>query len=89
MKKQLVECDDLVYLESELFNIKLQAPVNLQGRIEELINYVNEKIIQTDRNTKNEFKRVIYKRMKEAPTPEESKEWHDFYKRLDETFGND
>lgn len=89
MSKKLVDRNHLHYLAAELWNIKLYAPVALQERIEGLIQYVDENIIQQDQDSKNEFKRVVYKRMKEATTEEESKQWHELYKRLDDTFDSE
>lgn len=80
--KKLVEREHLVHLESELFYIKLTAHSDLQERIDELISYVNENIIQKDKDFINETKRVIYKRMKEAPTEEENKRWYALYNEL-------
>lgn len=83
MSKKLVDREHLKHLESELFYIRLSAPSILQERIGKLIEYVNENIIQPDQDTKNEFKRVIYKRMKDAPTQEESSKWYEIYQSLD------
>lgn len=84
--RKLVERDHINYLVSELFYIKLQAPGKLQERIQDLIKFIEDNIVQGDQDSKNEFKRVVYKRMKEAKTPEENRQWYDFYKSLDNTF---
>lgn len=82
MAKKLVDREHLDYLANELFFIKIQAPGHLQGRIENLMKYIEDNIIQRDLESQSEFKRVIYKRMKEASTPEESKQWHELYMSL-------
>lgn len=84
--KKLVEREHLQYVSSELYYIKLKAPAELSDRIEALLKYIDDHVLQPDQDSRNEFKRVIYRRMKEAGTAEESRQWYDFYKSLDDTF---
>lgn len=86
MSKKLVEREHLQYIAQELHSIKLQTPSPLYERIDELLKFIEGSIIQSNQDSKNEFKRVIYKRMKEAQTPEENRKWYEFYKSLDDTF---
>lgn len=80
-KKKLVDREHLDYLGQELFYIGLAHQTD--ERIQSLIQYVNDHIIQRDQEEKNEFKRAIYQRMKNATTQEESQQWYDLYKSLD------
>lgn len=83
MPKKLVFREDLQFVIDELFFIKLAAPENLQDQIENLTKYIDTKILESDKNNINELKRIYYKAMKEAKTPEENKRYYEMYKGLD------
>lgn len=84
MSKKLVEREYLNHLATELFFIKLQASGHLQERIENLMKFIEDNIIQEDLESRNEIKRVVYRKMKEAKTPEENQQWYEYYKSLDD-----
>lgn len=82
MAKKLVEREYIFYLLDKLFSLQMKASGELKNELSSLENYVRKNILEEDKESLNEVKRVIYKRMKEASTKEESKQWADFYKSL-------
>lgn len=82
MAKKLVEREHILYLLEQLFTLQMKASGELKTSIGDLENYVRKNILEEDKESLNEVKRAIYKKMKEATSPEESKEWHEYYKKL-------
>lgn len=84
--KKLVEREHLQYVADELKEIKSQVPPEAQERISNLLIFLESNVLHHDQDSKNEFKRAVYKRMKEAKTEEENRHWYEFYKSLDDMF---
>jgi hypothetical protein len=82
MSKKLVERKHLNYILEELFHIMLQSHLKTQDRISNLLQYIETNIIQSDKESINEIKKVAYNKIKNAKTEKESKEWYDYYKHL-------
>lgn len=88
MARKLVDREDLQYIIDELFFIKLQAPEQLQNKIDVLVKFIDCAVLESDKENVNELKREFYKSMKEAKTPEVNKRYYEMYKSLDKLLAN-
>lgn len=82
--KKLVEREHIKHIINEIHEIRDYVPCHLKNRLSELEIFIDNNVYNNSKETKNEFKRAIYKRMKNAATPAENKVWYEFYKTVDE-----
>lgn len=73
MAKKLVEKEHILYLLDKLFNLQMIASGELRNELSSLESYVRKNILEDNKESLNEVKRAIYKKMKEAPTQKESR----------------
>lgn len=88
--KRLVDYKDIDYIRTELMFLRsMAADGALQSRISELYDFVEEALVDADRDTRNEMKREVYKKIKAADNPEEAEAWYEVYKQIDKTYRTD
>jgi len=86
MAKKLVEWSDLAHIYNELWDI-MRLSVNndrVYERVKRLLGYIEDNITQPQKEELNEFKRMVYKRIKESTTEEEKAYFYNLYQDLKE-----
>jgi len=82
--KRRVELERLLEFEEMLMRFswsKMNA--EQEKKIAEIRKYYDKYILQSDKDSKNQMKRIIYNNMKNAKTEEDNRMWHKMYKDID------
>jgi len=62
------------------------ADERVHSRLSDLLEFVEIALLDPDRDTRNELKRSVYRKIKEAKNPDEAKAWHEVYQNIDKAF---
>jgi len=85
--KRLIDIEHIDYIITELMFIRgMVTDGRAHDRLSELLEFVETDLLDPDRDTRNELKRSVYRKMKNAETPEESKAWHEVYQNINKVF---
>jgi len=88
--KRLVDYKDIDYIRTELMFLRaMVADGVLEERISDLYDFVETALVDTDRDTRNEMKRDVYKKIKAAQNEEEAAAWYEVYKQIDQVYRTD
>jgi len=80
--KKLVEWEDILHIHESLWDMKRIADTAMYDKLKELTDYIEDNIIQQEREDLNELKRTVYLKMKHAETDEDRQHWYDVYQNL-------
>jgi hypothetical protein len=88
--KKLVEVEKLIEFQEMIKRFSWSKfTVEQEEKLNELIKYFSTYILEVNKLDKNQLKREIYAIMKNAETPEKSRDWYDFYKNIDNLYKAD
>jgi hypothetical protein len=84
--KRLVEVENIIHVLDELFSISLYVPDGQKVRLNDLEKYIRENILKENQASINEFKRILYQKMKDETDQEKKQklyqEYQDFKKSV-------
>lgn len=66
-------------------SLKYRSHTDSWNEFDNIISFIEERILQIEQEEKNEYKRIIYKKMKET-TGEENKKLYKLYHEIDDVF---
>jgi len=84
--KKMVEVSDIKKLLNMIETLKYDLSTNCWSEFDKIIDFIEQHILKVDQDEKNEFKRLVYRKMKEASTEEENKKLYKLYKEIDVIF---
>lgn len=85
MKKK-VEVSDIKMLLDLINELKYKLSTSTWDEFDNIISFVEDRLLKVEQEEKNEYKRVIYGMMKAATTEEENKRLYNMYKEIDVIF---
>jgi|GEM_PF-2793255 succinate dehydrogenase flavin-adding protein (antitoxin of CptAB toxin-antitoxin module) len=83
--KRLVEISDIKILLNLIEKLKFKSNTNVWNEFDNIIDFIEDNILKVEQEEKNQFKRAIYKRMKETKG-EENKNLYKLYHEIDDIF---
>lgn len=90
MAKRVIDFKDIDYLRTELMYIRaMLSDEKADSRLTDLIDFVEEAMVDPDRDTRNEIKRDVYQKIKQAKDQDEANAWHKVYKQVDQVYRTD
>jgi len=85
--KRLIDLEHIDHVITELMLIRaIVADERVHSRLSDLLEFVEIALLDPDRDTRNELKRSVYRKIKEAKNPDEAKAWHEVYQNIDKAF---
>jgi len=85
--KRLIDLEHIDHVITELMLIRAMiTDERVHNRLSDLLEFVEIALIDPDRNTRNELKRSVYRKIKETKDQEEAAAWHKVYKQIDKAF---
>lgn len=85
MKKK-VDVSDIKTLLDLIESLKYKSHAGSWDDFDNIISFIEDRILKVEQEEKNEYKRVIYKMMKEATTEEDNKKLYCMYQDIDIIF---
>jgi len=90
MAKRVIDFKDIDYLRTELMYIRaMLSDEKADSRLTDLIDFVEEAMVDPDRDTRNEMKRDVYRKIKQTKDQDEAEAWHKVYKQIDQIYRTD
>jgi len=84
MAKRVIDFKDIDYIRTELFYIRAMSDDDkVRDRLHGLLDFVEEALVDHSRDIRNEMKRDVYKKIKEAKDKDEANKWYEAYKQID------
>jgi len=88
--KRLIDLEHIDHIITEVMLIRAMiTDERINNRLSDLLHYVEEFLLDPDRDTRNEIKRNIYQKIKEAKNPDEAKTWHEVYQNINRVFSKE
>ncbi len=85
--KRLVNLEHIDHIITEIMFIRgMVADERTSNRLSILLEFVETALLDPDRDTRNEIKRNIYQKIKQAKNPDEAKAWHEVYQNINRVF---
>ncbi|MBT9145878.1 MAG: hypothetical protein DDT42_01755 [candidate division WS2 bacterium] len=83
MSKKLIEWDHIAHVYNELWTLKaLTSNTKAYNCVSRLLEYIEDNIVQEEKEHHNEMKRDVYRKIKTAKTTEEQQQWYKVYQEL-------
>lgn len=83
--KKMVEVSHIRILLEMIEKLKYKSHVSSWDEFNNIIDFIEERILKVEQEEKNELKKAIYKRMKKT-TGEENKKLYKLYHEIDKIF---
>ena len=88
--RRVIDFKDIDYLRTELMYIRaMVSEEKTNNRLTDLIDFVEEAMVDPDRDTRNEMKRDVYRKIKQTKDQDEAEAWHKVYKQIDQIYRTD
>jgi len=88
--KRVIDFKDIDYVRTEIMYIRAMSDDDkVRDRLTDLLDFVEEALVDPDKDTRNEIKRDVYKKIKSAQNNEEANAWHEVYKQIDQSYRTD
>jgi len=85
--KRLVDLEHIDHIITELFYIRAMSDdERVNNRLSELLHFVEEFLLDPDRDIRNEIKRNVYQKIKQAKDQTEAGAWHEVYQNINKAF---
>jgi len=85
--KRVIDFKDIDYIRTELFYIRAMSDDDkVRDRLHGLLEFVEEALVDSSRDIRNEMKRDVYKKIKEANNKDEADKWYEVYKKIDQHY---
>jgi len=85
--KRLIDLEHIDHIITEIMLIRaMAADERTSNRLSALLEFVETTLLDPDRDTRNEIKRNIYQKIKQARNQEEAAAWHEVYQNINRAF---
>jgi len=84
MAKRVIDFKDIDYVRTEIMYIRaMSEDEKVRDRLADLLDFVEEALVDLDRDVRNEMKRDVYKKIKGTKDKDEADAWYEVYKQID------
>jgi len=85
--KRLIDLEHIDHIITEIMLIRaMAADERTSNRLSALLEFVEIALLDPDRDTRNELKRNVYQKIKQAKDQTEAGAWHELYQNINKVF---
>ena len=88
--KRLIDLEHIDHIITEIMLIRaMAADERTSNRLSALLEFVETTLLDPDRDTRNEIKRNVYQKIKQAKDQTEAGAWHEVYQNINKAFSKE